>query len=854
MNYGSAGIKRKARKLRSIPTKIQNKIIVWFFRLVVAGIAAAMVIVTCVGLGAFAGIIETAPNISLDSITPTGFQTYVYDSEGNQTEKLIASGANRIQVDISNVPENLKNAFIAIEDSRFYDHNGIDPKGIVRAVYVMAASGFKRTEGASTITQQLIKNNIFSAETESGKIDTVKRKFQEQYLALILEQNVSKDVILENYLNTINLGNGNLGVQAASRNYFNKDVSELTLSECAVIAGITQNPYKYNPITHPDKNAERREKVLSDMKKQNLITQAQYDEAMADSVYDRIMNISTSNTNEYSAYSYYTDALVTQLMEDLMSLKGYTQTQAYNLIYRGGLQIYSCEDSNLQQFAVETINDPENWSLRTDFTINYRLQIKDKDGKIRNYTEGSIVNYYQTVLGMTGYKLLFSTREEAQEVIDNFKAYKLQETGGTEVPKSESINYVLEPQASFVVIEQSTGYVRALVGGRGDKQYSLVLNRAMDSTRSPGSTFKLLSVYSAAIDTAGMTLATVYDDMPYLYATGKLVTNVDDEYHGLMNIREAITVSRNIPAVEIITDISPELGYSYALNFGISTLTPEEQHYQSIALGGLTNGATNYEMTAAYAAIGNYGTYIKPKLYTKVLDHDGNILIDNTAPESHQVLKESSAWLLTSALRSVVTEGSATWLYDDIAYYAGKSGTSQLNTDKWFVGYSPYYTAGIWIGNDDSTVVNSDIYIMPQLLIWKKIMDYAHNDLPYAEFQKPYNIVECEVCSKSGKLAIDDLCDCDPRGSQIITEYFEMGTEPTEVCDKHIKLNICAESGFIANEFCPEDQVEERVFVIKESTDIDFEELDIDPEEYKITDTEFAVTEEMLEENICTIH
>ncbi len=847
MNYSSSNIRKKIKSFRAHTPKLWFKALLTSLKLVLVCILICAVMVASVGFGAISGLIETSPSISLDAITPTGYQSYIYDSNGTKIETLVASGANRIEADINSMPQYLLDAFIAIEDSRFYSHNGIDPKGIIRAAYIAFRTGFKRTEGASTITQQLIKNNVFSAENEQGMIDRIKRKVQEQYLALILEQNVSKEVILENYLNTINLGNNNLGVQAAAHNYFNKDVSELTLSECAVIAAITQNPYAYNPISHPDKNAERRTKVLNDMLEQGLITKEEYDEAMADNVYDRIMNIKTSTTITSSAYSYYTDALVTQLMEDLMSIKGYTQTQAYNLIYRGGLQIYSCQDTQMQAYAEQVVNDPANWSGMSDFTLRYRIQTRDSEGVIRSYTENSILSYYQSTLGLTGFKLLFSTEEEAVEVIETFKESILASGNETIIENSESITYTLEPQASVVIIEQSTGCVRAIVGGRGDKTLSLVLNRATDSTRSPGSTFKLLSVYSAALDTAGMTLATVYDDVPYLYSTGKLVTNVDDEYHGLMNIRESITVSRNVPAVKIITDISPELGYSYVLNYGITTLTEEEQHYQSIALGGLTHGATNFEMTAAYAAIGNYGVYNEPKLYTKVLDHDGNILLDNTDTISHRVIKESTAWLLSSALRSVVTDGSATWLIDEDMYYAGKSGTSQLSSDKWFIGFSPYYTTGVWVGNDDSTPIDEEVYTMSQLLIWKNIMDMVHEDLEYAEFQKPYNIVEAEVCAESGKLAVDGLCDCDPRGSMVITEYFEIGTVPTEVCDVHMKLTICEQSGKLANEYCPISARQETIYLEKDLS------LILDLEQYIITDLEYVLTEDMLD-NFCDIH
>lgn len=845
MNYSSKSIRKKLKALRSPSTRLGRKAVLLVFKLITVCFVICFVMLTCVGLGAFTGIIQTAPQISLDAVSPQWYQSYIYDSEGNKVETLVASGSNRIEASINDMPQHLIDAFIAIEDARFYSHNGIDPRGIVRAAYKTIKNRFKSTQGASTITQQLIKNNIFSAESENGLVDTFKRKFQEQYLALILEQNVDKNTILQNYLNTINLGNGNLGVQAAAQNYFNKDVSELTISESAVIAATTSNPYRYNPVRFPENNKERRAIVLNNMLEQELISQEEYDEAIADNVYDRIMNVKNTSTGS-TAYSYYTDALISQLMEDLMEQKGYTQTQAYNLVYRGGLQIYSCQDSDLQKYAESTVNNPDYYSGRYDFTLRYRIQIKDKDGEYHSYTENSILNFCQSTLGMSGFTLMFSTESEAQEAISAFKTYILNETGGTEVEGTESITYTLEPQASFVLIEQSTGYVKALVGGRGDKTHSLVLNRATDSTRSPGSSFKLLTVYSPALDTAGMTLATVYDDVPYLYSTGKLVTNVDDEYHGLMTIREAITVSRNVPAVKIITDISPELGYSYALSYGITTLTPEEQHYQAIALGGITNGATNYEMTAAYSAIANYGVYNEPKLYTKVLDHDGNILLDNSTANSHRVIKESTAWLLDSALRSVVTD-NITYLMSDNMYYAGKSGTSQLNTDKWFIGFSPYYTAGIWVGNDDSTPVNTAYYTMTHLNIWRDIMEYTHEGLEYTEFQKPYNIVEAEVCAESGKLAVPGLCDSDPRGSQVITEYFEDGTVPTEVCDVHIQVTMCKESGKIATENCPPQSRYKAVYIKKDLSLIQ------NMDQYIITDLDYVITPEMLNDE-CDVH
>ena len=287
MNYGKRGIVNQAKTLNSGTDKWGKKFSLFGFYILLSLIIGLFIIGASAGIGVFNGIIATAPDISNIDVTPSGFSTFVYDTEGNQTAKLVSTDSNRIPVTMDMGPEDLAHAFVAIEDSRFYEHNGIDIQGIIRAVVKGITTG-NFSEGASTITQQLLKNNVFSGWTNETKIQSIKRKIQEQYLAIQLEKQMSKDEILINYMNTINLGSNTLGVQAASLRYFNKSVSELTLSECAVIAGITQNPSKYNPITHPDKNAERRNKVLRDMLSQGYITQVEYDAAMNDDELDNV--------------------------------------------------------------------------------------------------------------------------------------------------------------------------------------------------------------------------------------------------------------------------------------------------------------------------------------------------------------------------------------------------------------------------------------------------------------------------------------------------------------------------------------------------------------------------------------
>ena len=350
MNYSKKGIKRKQKQLNSTSVKIEKMFLLYFLKAILVCIIGVGIVGCCMGIGMFNGILASSPDISTLDVTPSGYATFVYDAEGNQMTKLVATNSNRSYVNMNSIPKNLANAFVAIEDERFYEHNGIDIKGIARAGMEAIKSKFKFSQGASTITQQLLKNNVFDDTwvTETNLVNKFKRKFQEQYLALELEKRMSKDDILELYMNSINLGQNTLGVQAASRRYFDKNVSDLTLSECAVIAGITQNPSKYNPISHPDKNAERREKVLNNMLEQGYITQSEYNTAINDDVYSRIKTVNESMDVE-SVNTYFVDAVIDQVIEDLMNQLGYNETQAYNLVYSGGLQINTTQDPEIQK-------------------------------------------------------------------------------------------------------------------------------------------------------------------------------------------------------------------------------------------------------------------------------------------------------------------------------------------------------------------------------------------------------------------------------------------------------------------------------------------------------------------------
>ncbi len=832
MNYGKKSAQKQSEKLSGKRAKNKKRFGITFIKTVLVCILC-LIAVGVVGGGLYAvKLIKQCPDISEVNISPNGFSTTVYDSAGNEIETLAASGSNRTYVTIDEIPEDLQKAFVAIEDERFYKHNGIDLRGIIRAGFTGIISGGEKMQGASTITQQLLKNNYFTTWTSEHTLkDSINRKVQEQYLAVQLEKVEDKDTILENYLNTINLGQNTLGVEAASERYFNKSVSELTLSEDAAIAAITQNPSKYNPITNPKDNATRRKKVLKKMLELGYIKQAEYDEALEDNLYDRIQ-IVNAQTESSASTSYFVDALTDEVAKDLVDQKGYTEAQAYQMLYSGGLTINSTQDSAIQTICEEEVNNNANYSDHVLHSFSYRLTVTKKDGSYQNYSEQTMLTYYQAQ--NPNYDINFSSEEECKEAIEKYKS-EIMEEGDTIAEGGEKITYTLQPQAAISVIDQATGHVVALVGGRGDKTASKTLNRATNITRQPGSCFKIIGCYAAALDAGGLTLATVQDDSPTSYANGTPLHNYDNKYRGFTTIRDAIISSMNVVTVKNLTQIGTGLGFEYAEALGISTLEPGDNN-QTLCLGGLTHGVTDLELTASYATIANGGDYNKPVLYTQVLDHNGNVLLDNTQNTSKEVLKETTAWLLTNAMQDVITSGTGSGAGLSNMPTAGKTGTTTKNRDTVFAGYTPYYTAAVWGGYDDNT---EQTYTAYSKLIWHSVMQRIHENLPRKEFTQPSGIVTATVCKKSGKLAIEGVCDADPRGSMVYTEYFDKDSVPTETCDHHVKVDICSASGQIAGEYCPVENRVPTVYIIGGTAETE--------------DGPYLITEEALN-TVCSVH
>lgn len=797
-------------------------------------IALAMFLILCfagfaIGIGFVRGAIDAAPSLDILDVQPQGYASQIYDADGNLMQTLVMEGSNREEVSFDQLPDDLVNAFIAIEDSRFYEHNGIDLKGILRAAYVGITNG-RFSEGASTITQQLIKNNVLQGGYETSMADKLRRKIQEQFLAVKLEDQLdSKETILEYYLNTINLGGNCLGVQTAAHRYFGKNVWELTLSECTVLAATTSNPSRYNPLTHPKENAVRRKIVLEKMYEQNFITYDQKNDALDDDVYSRIQTVDNA-TSGSTVFSYFTDAVYNQVCDDLQSKLGYSASQSYKLLYSGGLQIYSTMDPSIQAIVDEEINNADNYISSTgsrllEYSLNYALTVCHADGSESTYTENDLISYFQSEKKQATFANIYASKEDIYRSVREFKASLL--ISGDSVT-NETITPILEPQESVVVMNQSNGQVAAISGGRGEKEGSLTLNRALHCHRQPGSASMIISTFAPAIDSCGATLASTYYDAPYSSGNQQVLNWWGNPYLGYNNIRQAITYSMNVIGARCLTSlVSDSTAYDYLELFGLGDASGQEFSF-SPANTNSSYTVTNEMLTAAFASIANDGIYQKPTYYTKVLDRQGNILLESV-PSQTRIIKSSSAALLTNAMEDVISSDSSyyyqygitptgTLCQVDSMTLAGKSGTTISGSDVWFIGYSPYYTCGIWSGYDDSKVLSNGTEY--HKTIWQKIMARIHTDLDNKDFVFTDELESAKICSKSGLLAVDGVCNSSSSNASVYTEYFAPGTAPTSYCDRHYALRICTESGKSATKYCPGDSVVQRVYLHIDDNDL----------------------------------
>lgn len=714
--------------------------------MVCAGIVFGVTVLA--GLGYVGYQIASAPGIHEVDATPEGYLSTILDKDGKVTETLYVAESNRVYMELQYIPQDLKDAFVAIEDARFYEHHGIDPKGITRAfVKGITDGGF--SQGASTITQQLLKNNVFTdwMEEDSFK-DRMDRKVQELYLAVRLEQNYSKDWILENYLNTINLGGGTRGVQVASKCYFGKDVSELTLAESALIAGITKSPTAYNPLLNPEKSMDRQKLVLDAMLSQEMITQEEYEAAVQEDVLTKL--ITDSSERGASVFSWFEDALLVQIVEDLKEEYGYDESTAWEMIYAGGLTIYSTQDTYLQKLC-ETEAVKKGW-----------------------YAEGQ--------------------------------------------------------QISIVMTDTQTDAVAAIVGGSDKKKENLIYNRATDAVRQPGSTIKVIGEYAAALEDGEITLGTVVDDEPYTYSDGTSIKNSYQSFKGKTTIRDAIASSGNIAALKTFQMMGEDEVFQTLEDFGITTLTDEDKN-EALSIGGTYNGVTNLELTGAYHAIANGGNYVRPYFYTKVVDRQGNVILEQDIT-SEQVISETTADLLTLAMEEVLRSGTGTSANVEGLSLAGKSGTSNDKKDIWFVGFSDKYTLGIWGGHDNNQPQGDSVYVRK---MWQSIMKQSHEGVTDVPLVNTGEFIQANICIKCGNLAISGLCDSTLQGNMTRYEYYAPGTEPVKNCDCHVSMEICKATKHETSGYCPDvetkvylyegtEGTEDAAYVIPEGSNVKCEE------------------------------
>ncbi|MBP3888110.1 MAG: PBP1A family penicillin-binding protein [Cellulosilyticum sp.] len=802
MNYSTDSRNKTEKKNKSNKKQVKKKSKVTAFRIIIMTIIIGMFAIVGGGLGVFIGIIKSAPDVTTIDLKPQGnYTSFVYDDSGKVQITTFAPTDNREYVKLSDVPQNLQDAIVATEDERFYEHNGIDIKGIFRAIVKNLQTG-SFSEGASTITQQLVKNNVLTSDKK------ITRKIQEQYLAIEFEKIYDKETILEYYLNTIGLGQGVAGVQSASKRYFGKDVKDLTLMESAVIAGITQYPVKYNPITNPENNREKALVILQKMEDQGYITAEEHAEALKENPYENIKQVHEEFTSN-SQRTYFEDALFNQLVADLVDL-GFTEAQAKKEIYGGGLIINSTVNLEMQDIADKYINDDSMYPSNL-----YKVQ----------------VDYSIAGTKADGSKFQHSARKvlKSDDQIESFKAEKLAEWGITEDDTYiENTLKQPQPQAAFVLMDYTTGQIKALAGGRGDKT-NLGFNFATQAERQPGSTFKILAAYAPALDTGLLSPGSeiVNEAVTYKQPNGTSWSpnNWDNNYDGkYYSVREAIANSMNVIAVKTLDQVGINTAFNYLEQFGFTTLVDSDK-YLPLALGGITNGVTPLELNAAYGAIANDGTYVKPIFYTTVIKKEtGEVIIDNTgeniANNSHQVIKTSTARMLTDMMQEVIDgpskhTGSSVRTYFKNMPIAGKTGTTSESKDLLFAGYTPYYVATIWTGYDQPEPISSanggNSYHMK---IWSKIMGEIHQNLEYKSFpgvatDSTTGVKEVRICTKSGKLATD-ACALD-EDHCVKGEFFTNGNAPKDYCDVHEIVEICTESGKIANEYCPEKTTQLRI-------------------------------------------
>lgn len=713
---------------------------------IVIAIIVLIIVLAGIGAGLIFGMAGKYAITKKDLIIDYSNSTVV-DSEGNVLA-VLSGKENRKILSKSEMGEYLPKAFVAIEDKRFYSHNGVD---ISRTGYAIISFIFHKGEssvgGGSTLTQQLVKN-ITKEKDDSGVKGAI-RKVKEMIRAYQVEQILSKDQILELYMNIIYLGGNVNGVGMASEYYFSKTPTELSLAESAFIAGVTHSPNGYNPfVDEPktDKINKRTKTVLKQMVDQGKISKDEYNSAIEE--VDKGLNFKKGTIIDKASYSSHTEALIKQVINQLVTEKGMNAEYAETYLYSSGLKIYSTEVASIQE-KLEDEYSKSKYQVKT--TVEKKV-----DGELQKVKEAA--------------------------------------------------------QSATVVIDQSNGYVVGAVGVLGEKEAGK-LNRVNQAKRQPGSSIKPIAVYGPALQEGIINAASVYDDVPLKYGTWT-PKNSYSGFKGLSNMRQAVRISQNTIAIQVLEDLTPAKSIEYLKRLGVTSIDSDKDNSLPLALGGISEGISPLQMAGAYAAIANDGEYITPTFYTKVVDENGNTVLEADQPKT-RVFSVENAYILKQLLTEPTkTGGTASACKISGMETAAKTGTTNSKKDKWLCGFTPYYTAATWYGYDTPTAIPAGATSNANT-IWKNVMTAIHKDLKGKSFEKPDGLVTANVCKDSGLLATD-ACKNDPRGSRVYSEYFVKGTVPTKTCTCHVQAEICKETGKVAGPNC--ENKETKIFITR-STD-----------------------------------
>lgn len=701
-------------------------------------------------------------NFDLDQ---TSFIHYI-DGDKIVDSQKIYTIIDRVWVEYDQIPEDLIHAAVAIEDKRFFQHQGVDWFTTGKACVNMFL-GSRSTFGGSTITQQLIKNT-------SGDDDvTVRRKVQEIFRALSFEEKYDKKEVMKWYLNTIYLGENCYGVQTAARMYFGKDVKDLTAAECASLIGITNNPSLYDPYISMERNRKRQLIILEEMRNQEYLTQEEYEEAVNQkmiftsvSLSDELYTcpscefIGSRDTYDYNRtskvyscpqcggaveippeekedyYTYYEDTIIRDVCDDLMEKYGYTYEVAMKLLKTGGFHIYACEDTHVQEIVDQVYQNLEN------------------------------------------------------------------------IPTTKSMQ---QPQSAIIVIDNATGDIVAMAGGVGVKETYLGLNRATGSHLQPGSAIKPVSVYGPALELGIIDPATLIFDGP-LDVENQYPQNYDRVYSGYTIVQDGVSQSMNTVACKVVDAMGVDYSFDFAKNkFGLSDLVESETINGSektdvaiapLAMGAPTYGVTVRDLTTAYATFTNNGVWRKSRTYLKVLDSDGQLVLDNTQ-ETRKILSEKSVNYMNSMLQYAVQNGTSYYARIPGMTVAGKTGTTSGDRDRWFAGYTPYYTAVVWFGFDQpETIRLTGSYVNPAARLWKQVMEPLHENLEDADLIDYDSMYTVSICTESGLLATD-ACRADARDSSCVMSVRLYREDiPSKYCNVHVMASYCEGGHAMAGPLC----------------------------------------------------